>query len=896
MNWLRESIARIRAAFGKRQRDAALDEELQTHLAMLVEQNLERGMTEQEARRAAKMSLGGEEQIKEAVRDYRGLPLLETLWQDVRYGMRGFCRAPAFAITVILAVALGVGATTAVFSVVDRILFRSLPYPHADQLVTFGYIAPIEPNEFLTAPNFADWGNANGAFVSTASFNFVRDCDITQAPAARMQCAHVGWTFLPTFGIQPLLGRNFTREEDSSIGSAGSSGPDWASGGKVALLSYGLWKSRFGGDPHIVGKTISLDDHETTIVGVLPRDFELPTLGDADILIPEAFPAGAFIHSTTRPTAILRAFARLAPGVTIEQAKAALQPAFQESLKWVPPGFRNEVSLSVRSLRDRQIEGASLAAWVLFGAVLAVLLIACANVANLLLARSTARQREFAIRAALGAGPTRLLRQALTESVILALVGGALGCGFAYALLKIFVAISPQGILHLSDATLDLRVLLFTLAVSVISGLFFGFASAQRHAPKEALYGRASSGLSRSFFRRALVSSQIAISFVLLVGAGLLIRSLDNLERVPLGMDTSGVITATISLNPRLYADMTRRQNFFEAVEQRVRQLPGVGAFALGDSAPLLSGGGAADSYANIEISGRPRTPQGAGGMVGYATITPGFFSALGIPIIDGHAFTEADRSPNANVAILNAVLAKRLFPHEDAVGKQVRFQPNAAWCTIVGVAGGVKYVQNNGLIQPAESEYYLPLHESASFIDARQRVILRTSLSPAAVASWMRATVASLDPTVPVTIDSMSERVSQLEARPRFDAALLGIFAAFGILLAALGTYGVLAFLVVQRTREIGIRMALGAQPRNVMKLILAQGAKLALAGLVLGAAGAFALTRSMAALLFNVKPDDPAIFAGVAILLVLVSLAACYIPARRAMRVDPMVALRYE
>ena len=809
---------------------------------------------------------------------------MEGFWRDVRYALRGFGRSPAFAVAVILAVALGIGATTAVFSVVDRILFRSLPYPHADQLVTFGYVAPIESNEFITAPDFADWGNANGAFASTASFDFVQDCDITQAPPARMECAHVESTFLPTFGIQPLLGRNFSRDEDTSTAP------------KVALLFYGLWKSRFGGDPHIVGKTISLDGQQTTILGVLPRDFELPTLGHADMLVPEAFAPGAFMRGGNRPTFILRAFARLKPGVSIAQAKAALQPSFESSLKWVPAGFRNEVSLSVRSLRDRQIEDARLASWVLFGAVLAVLLIACANVANLLLARSTARQREFAIRAALGAGPARLLRQTLTESIMLALAGGVLGCAFAYSLLRIFVAISPQGILHLNDATLDLRVLAFTLAVSVISGMLFGFASAQQNAPSDALYGRASSGLSRAFFRRALVSVQIAVSFVLLAGAGLLIRSLINLQRVPLGMDTSGVITATIALNPRLYTDASRRLNFFETIEQRLRQLPGVSAFALSDSAPLLSGGGAASIYANIEVPGRPHTPQGTGGMVGYGTVTPEFFSALEIPIIDGRAFTEADRSPNANVAILNAVLAKRLFPNGDAVGKQVRFQPDGAWSTVVGVAGGVKYVQNDGFVLPAESEYYLPLHHSAGFINPRECVILRTTLRPAAVASWMRATVASLDPTVPVTVDSMTQRVSQLEARPRFNATLLGIFAAMGILLAAVGTYGVLAFLVVQRTREIGIRMALGAHPRDVMKLILAQGAKLAIAGLLLGVAGAFALTRSMTALLFGVKPADPLIFSGVALFLMVVALAACYLPARRAMRVDPLVALRYE
>jgi putative ABC transport system permease protein len=859
-------------------------QELAAYLETETADNIARGMSPEEAKRAASIKLGNTRRIREEIYEMNSLGFLEKSWQDVRYALRGFRRAPIFALTVILAVALGVGATTAVFSVVDRILFRSLPYPHADQLVTFGYVAPIEPNEFILAADFRDWGNANGAFSSTASFDFVQDCDITQAPPARMACAHVESTFLPTFGIQPLLGRNFTREEDTSTGP------------KVALLFYSLWKSRFGGDPRIVGKTISLDGQETAIIGVLPRDFELPTLGDADMLVPEALNPLVFDRSFKGPTPIFRAFARLNPGVTIAQARSALQPAFQASLKWVPLGFRNEVSLSVRSLRDRQIEDARLASWVLFGAVLAVLLIACANVANLLLARSTARQREFAIRAALGAGPARLLRQTLTESVLLALAGGALGCGFAYALLKTFLAISPQGILHLNDATLDLRVLAFTLAVSIISGLFFGFASAQRYASNNALYGRASSGLSRAFFRRALVSAQIAISFVLLVGAGLLIRSLDNLECVPLGMDSSGVITATVSLNPRLYADMSRRENFFNSIEQRLRQLPGVSAFALSDSLPP-SGRSYINAYANIQVAGRPRTPQGTGGIVGFSTVTPGYFSALEIPIVRGRAFTEDDRAPNVHVAILNGVLAKRLFPDEDAVGKQVRLhQPNGPWFTIAGVAGNIKYVQDNGFISSAESGYYLPLQYSTAFMDPEQQVILRTSLSPAAVASWMRSTVASLDPTVPVTVDSMTERVSQLETQPRFNATLLGIFAALGVLLAALGTYGVLAFLVVQRTQEIGVRMALGAQRADVMRLILSCGAKLAIAGLIVGIASAFALTRLMTSLLFHVKPADPAIFAGVAILLIIIALAACYLPARRAMKVDPIVALRYE
>ena len=881
--WIYTIPLRLRSLLRWSEADRELDEELRDHLERKTGEYVAQGMTQEEARRRARIELGGIEQTKEKCRDERRVNWIQDLAQDVRYGLRVLRKAPMFTVVAVLTLALGIGATTAVFSVVDRVLFRSLPYPHPDQLVSFGYIAPIEPLEFLVAPDFAEWSNASAAFASTASYEYIQDCDITEAPAARVACVHVSASFLPTFEIQPLLGRNFTPGEDT------------ANAPKVALLFYGLWRSRFGGDSHIAGQTISLDGQPTTILGVLPRDFELPTLGRADLLVPEAFPAGAFAHDSSRPMAILRAFARLKPGVTAEQAKAALQPSFVASLKWVPPGFRKEVSLSVRSLRDRQIQGARLASWVLFGAVLAVLLIACANVANLLLARASGRRREFAVRTALGAGATRLLRQALAESIMLALAGGALGSGLAYALLKSFVAISPQGILHLDDAALDLRVLIFTLAVSILCGIVFGFTYTRPGAFHEALYGRASATASRGFFRRALVSAQIAISFVLLAGAGLLIRSLDNLQRVPLGMDASGVITATISLNPRLYGEMSRRENFFETIEDRIRRLPGVSAFAMSDSLPP-SGREEASIYANIELPGRPHTPHGTGGMVGYRTVTPGYFSTLGIPILRGRGFTENDRSPDACVTILGSVLAKRLFPEGDALDKQVRFQPNGAWCSAVGIAGDVRFVEGSGFVAPAGSEYYLPQQRSAHFIDPQQRVVLRTSLNPAAVASWMRKTVASLDPTVPVTIDSMPQHVRQLEARPRFNAALLGIFAAIGVLLAGLGTYGVLAFLVTQRTREIGICLALGAQRRDVMRLVLLQGIKLTVAGLLIGIAGAFAATRSMTALLFEVKPLDPLIFSGVAILLILVAVAACYVPARRAMRVDPMVALRYE
>jgi putative ABC transport system permease protein len=868
-----------------RKRDEELDEEIRAHMEMSARERVERGASAEEARAAARREFGNVGLVKETTREVWGWAWLERIGQDVRYGLRMMRRSPGFTIVAVLTLALGIGATTSVFSVVDRILFRGLPYTDGDRLVTLGFVAPVEPLEFLPAEDYVEWRARNTAFAAMTSWTGIQDCDLTQAPPDRLSCVQVESTFLPTFGVEPLLGRNFTREEDRPGAP------------KVALLFYHLWRGRFGGDPQIVGKTVSLDGQPTTILGVLPPDFELPNLAPADFLVPQELDEAALNRSETEPGRILRVFARLKPGVSIAQAKASPDPSFQESVKWVPPGFRTHISLSVRSLRDREIGDARVATWVLFGAVLAVLLIACANVANLLLARAATRQREFAIRTTLGAGRVRLLRQTLIEGLLLAVAGAALGCAMAFVLLRVFIAISPAGIPRLREATLDFRVVVFTLVVSTGSGIFFGLASGRQNVPADALHGRTSSDGSRRFLQRFLVAAQIGVSFVLLAGAGLLLRSLSNLERTPLGINSSNVLFANISLNPHVYSDPARQLSFFNSLEQQLSGLPGVSAFALSDSLPP-SGRGEATPYSSIEIPGRPHTPRGTGGMVGWSSVTPGYFSTLGIPILKGRAFADGDRAPDAHEIILIQELAGRLFPGEDPLGKSLRWSDQGPWQTVIGIAGDVRYVQGNGVILPAElaQQYYVARKHSLPDAWSYSSVILRTSMSPAAVGSWMRMVIASLDPTVPVTINRMSQRVGQLEARPRFNTALLGIFAAMGVLLAAIGTYGVLSFFVVQRTHEIGVRAALGAQPRDLMKLILGEGAKLVLAGVVAGMIGATAATRLMTSLLFGVTATDPWMFVGVTILLTMVALAACYIPARRATRVDPMVALRYE
>ena len=442
----RVAANRIRGLFARRNKEKELDAELRAHLEMLAEENIRRGMSPEEARHAARREFGGVEQTKEIYRERRGLPFLDALLQDLRFALRLLANSPGFALVVVFTLAVGIGATSAVFSVVDRLLFRSLPYPQDDRLVSFGDKAPFEAIEFVLGPDYVDWRREQTPFESVTSFvPGGADCDLTEQNPVRLKCALVESTFLPTFGIRPLLGRNFTPEEDRPNAQ------------RVALISYGLWRSRFAGDPNLPGRAISLDGRPTVVVGILPAQFEMPNLGHDDILLPSALD-GSTDRGPEARQIILRAFARLKPGISITQAGAAMEPLFQKSLDYVPPQFRNEVSFRVRSLRDRQIQDARVASWVLLGSVFAVLLVACTNVANLLLARATNRVRELAVRTALGAGRGRLIRQALTESLLLGLLGGLWGCWLAYFLLRLFISIAPEGIPRLEQATIDVRV------------------------------------------------------------------------------------------------------------------------------------------------------------------------------------------------------------------------------------------------------------------------------------------------------------------------------------------------------------------------------------------------------------------------------------------------------
>jgi putative ABC transport system permease protein len=803
---------------------------------------------------------------------------VETLWQDLRVAARGFRKNPTFTLTAVLAIALGIGATTAVFSVVDRLLFRSLPYAKADRLVSVGLVAPIEPQEFMLGADYVKWRERQTPFESITSWTGIADCDLTDQNPLRLACARVESTFLSTLGVAPSLGRNFRRDEDRPNTSP------------VALLSHGLWQSRFGGEPRVIGRAISLDGRPTTVIGILPRDFELPNLSRPDLLVPQALDEAPQQGSGTG--LVVRAFARLRPDVTVEQARAALRPLFDESLESVPAPFRAEVELSVRSLRDRQVQDVRLASWILLASVAAVMLIACANVANLLLARAVARQRELAIRATLGAGRGRLIRQQLAESLLLALLGGAAGCALGSALLRVFVAIAPEGIPRLQQATLDPRVLLFTLGVSLVSGLLFGLASSLRRPSVEVLVGTRVAGLAPGFLRRSLVAVQVAVSFVLLMGAGLLLRSLVNLQKTPLGMQAGGLVTARLSLGQHAYPEPAQQVQFFAALETRLKAIPGVTALAISDSVPP-AGHTRSRLYASIEVEGRPRSPEGTGGMVTWRSVTPGYFAALRIPILRGRGFDEGDRQPSQNAVVISEALARRLFPGDEPLGQHLRFGFAGPWYSVVGVARDVK---NAGLTVVGDPEYYLARKHSPDDAWHYSTAILRTGFPPPAVADWLRTEIAALDPTLPVSIETMSERVAHLRQRPMFNATLLGIFAGVGLLLAAIGVYGLLAFLVAERTAEFGVRMALGGTPGAILPLVLGNGMKLVGAGALAGLLASLAATRLLQSLLFEVTATDIATFAAVVLALGSAALLACYIPARRAMRVEPAVALRHQ
>lgn len=881
---MREWLSRLRyLVFPRKQEE--MDEELRFHVEQSIEQNMAAGMSPQEARRLALVEFGGVDGTREQCYEQRPGWWLGTVEQDVRYALRGFRRNAVFTIAVIATLAVGIGATTAVFSVVDRILFRALPYAQDDRLVSVGLSQPLQKQEFTLGGFFFEWRDNQKPFSSLTFETGYGDCNLTEANPVHLHCISVAQNFLPTLGVDPVAGRNFTPDEDVPNGP------------RVVMISDGLWLSRFNRDPGVVNRTVDIDGHATRIVGVLPKGFEMPRLQETDILRPAQMNV-AEQHTVNSGIGYpMWAFARLKPGVSAAEAKAEMEPLFLHTQQWIPAEIRKDFHLQVRSIRDRQMEDAYRAAWVLLGAVLTVLLIACANVASLFSARGAARERELAVRSALGASRGRLIRQTLTEAVVLAVAGAAAGCVVAEILLRVFIAIAPTGVPFLATARLDLRIVGFTVLVTMVCALLFGILPALEKPRAAALAARQAKSGTQARLRRVLVVAQIGLSVVLLSGASLLVRSFWNLEKQNLGMQTGNVITVHVPLNWERYPHGT--MNFYLRAETALRQLPGVTAVGMSNSLPP-DGWRGGTRYSDLEVVGKPPTPSGVGGAVVWRTVTPDYFRALQIPIVQGRKFSEAERGVDGHLAILSRDLAVRLFPAGDAIGQHIEhpefnpYRQAGPVFTVVGVAGDVK---NGGLGGEDEPEFYeLRTNVHPEFWDNHHFFILESSLPAAVIGPWIRARVAQLDATAPVEIDTLNQVVSKLADRPRFETALLGFFAFCGLLMAAIGLYGVISFVATLRTQEIGVRMALGATRVDILRLIAGEGVRLIVLGGVVGLGGALAAAQLLKSLLFHVGARDPWTYAGVVVVLGVVALAATLVPARAAMKVEPAVALRYE
>ncbi|WP_158749563.1 ABC transporter permease [Acidobacterium sp. S8] len=880
---------RLRFLLRGRGRDEA-DEELGLHIEQQTEANIALGMAPEEARRQALIAFGGVEYAREACSEVRPGWFLDTLRQDVRYALRGFRRNPIFTITALATLMLGIGATTAVFSVVDRILFRSLPYAHGDRLVSVGLVQPLEKQEFTLGGFYFDWRDNQKPFGQMTFERGASECNLTAQNPVRLHCADVAANFLSTLGVAPVLGRNFLPEEDVPNAP------------KTALISDALWLARYNRSRDVLNKEIDIDGKPVRIIGVLPADFEMPRLQAVDILLSAQMDIGAQHTLNSGIGLPMWAFARLKPGVSVAKARAEMGPVFRHTQQWIPAQFRQEFQLQIRSIRDRQMQEAYRAAWVLLGAALAVMLIACANVASLFSARGAARERELAVRSALGASRFRIIRQTLTEALLLAIAGAGAGCVLAEILLRVFISIAPSGVPFLANARLDLRIIGFAVLLALVCAAVCGMAPVLERPGSIAFTARTTNSGAHTRLRGFLVAAQIAVSVVLLSGASLFVRSFQNLQHEDLGMQTKNVLTVRIPLVDSRYQGSHAYMDFYLRAEAAMRQLPGVQAVSISDSLPPDANSWHGGSrYADFFVEGRPPIPPEAGGALVRRLVTPDYFRVLNIPILEGQGFTEAQRSANGDFMILSRQLAARLFPRGDAIGQHIRFANYRPYFvvdgpvfTVAGVAGDVK---NAGLTGQDEPEYYelWSNHHPESW--SRHCVFLvETSLPPAVVVPWLRTQISKLDPTAPVEVEPLAQTVAKLADRPRFETALLTFFAFTGLTMAVVGLYGVIAFLVAQRTREIGVRMAMGATRTNILQLVVAKGMGLVLVGGIAGLAVALSVSHLLRSLLFQVSAYDPASFLIVALVLGVVALMATLIPALTATKVDPNVALRNE
>lgn len=834
---VRLRIARLIRNLVRRDRiDRDLDDEIRAHVEMLVEEKIAAGISEREARREARIELGGIDQVKENVREVRMGALLEQLSQDVHYGLRMMRKNPGFTLVVVLTLALGTGANTAIFSVVNGVLLRPLPYKDPSRLVMIWHdnAKTQKTQDWMGYQTFLDIRDQSKSFSGMSGVSPVWRFNLStdDGPVA-LQGYWVSASFFSLLGKEPELGRAFTGEEDKQSGSP------------LVMISHRLWQTNFGSDPNILNKSIIIDNQSVQVVGVMPAGFRF--LDDADLWAPLG--QNPFIPRGPRGVRIVSVLGRLAPGATISRARAEVE-AIDGRLAQAYPDTNQDLGATVLGLQEQIVGTVRAALLVLLAGVAFVLLIACANVANLLVARAAAREREMSVRAALGAGRWRLVRQLLTESELLG----------------------------------------FTLGASLLAGLLFGLMPAihvLKTNLRESLKEGGRSALLHGGSRKVLIVSEVALALMMLIGAGLALRSFEKLMNVNPGFNPEHVLTMQIDLPPSYVSGSDRRAAFYRELFSRIEVLPGVKAVGGVTRLPLGPG-----VTTKIEIEGRP-VSAGQEPELEFRRASDHYFEAMEIALKSGRVFNEQDIPTSAPAVIVNQTAAERFWPNENPLGRRVRFasDSSAPWSTIVGVVADVKHF---GLDRPAPPEMYIAFNQGPP---GGPVIAIRTSTDPASIISAVRHEVRSLDKQTGISkVAPMDKIVSDSTSQRRFQMFLLAAFAIVALSLAAVGIYGVMSYAVAQRTHEIGIRMALGAGRGEVFRLVVGQGMRLASAGIALGLVGAFAVTRFMQTLLFEVKPADPLTFGGVAILLGTVAFIACYVPARRAARVDPMIALRCE
>ena len=888
--------------FHRKDKDSDLNDEIQSHLEMSARDHVQRGLSARDAQNEARREFGNVGLVKEVTRDMWAGASFESLLQDLTYGLRMLVKSPGFSVIAILTLALGIGANTAIFSVVNGVLLNPMPFPNSNRIVSLFEGKPEFEKGSISYPNFLDWKRENHAFEMIAAYRWA-DGAITGVPEPEnVRGQHVSANFFTVLGINPILGRNFSADEDRRGANP------------TVLISEGLWKRMFHSDPNVLGKTLIVAGEGRTIIGVIPASFHLriQNFHKADLYVP--------IGEETDPHFFNRdsfwgtdAIALLKPGVTLEQAKEDMKRV-NAGLAQAYPDVDAKIKANIFPLKEEIVGEMRPVLLVLLGAVGFVLLIACVNVANLLLARSSSRQREFAIRIALGAGQGRILRQLLTESTTLAVLGGALGLLIAKWGTSAALAAVPQSVPRADEIGIDLRVLLFTLGVSVLCGIVFGLVPAWRSSHRDIGKtlkdtGRAISG-SHSRTQAAFVIGEMAMALVLLVGAGLMIRTLAHLWGVDPGFDPHSVLYFYVRPSPALATQSSdaMRSNYRQ-IDSAIKSVPGIQYGSLDWGADPMD----SDSEVLFWAEGQPHfTRQVDAPMSLEYIVEPDYLKVMRIPLLRGRFFSEADNESSNRVTVIDESFAKKYFPGQDPIGKSItiyEWNTDAAqrsWTplTVVGVVGHVyQFGLADDASHPLQAQLYLSFMQSPDVMlknfasGANVFVRFQSSLAPEAFFKTIQQKLTAVNSDLIVSDNESEEKVvAQSIASQRFSVFLLGFFAATAVLLAGIGIYGVLSYLVGQRTQEIGVRMALGAERFDVLRLILSDGARMTLVGVGIGIVAALGLTQTMSKMLFGVRPTDPLTFSAVAILLCGIALLACYIPARRAMCVDPMVALRYE